>query len=520
MKKLFSVVLISFILFTNLAVPVSVFAVTPDVLTVITSSGPQDNTVSMTDPMNFSVVFDAPTIPKEVAPPNKNYNVFFQAKCLYSNGTIFKMPPGDDNSGGHYIVSNLSKFEAGKSLNLTDLTKKWTFKLSADKLGTTACPTNSDGAPIGINWTLREIDSADNTVKEYLNKSFTLKTVQSFNIPGFYYVYKDGGGSYKASIAFADSASCIASWNSVSSNYPSYKIYTECQYFSDAPTTPKDAVVNVAPQNGTSGSSIYTMLAPIGDIKCMDNTGTDKSCISNNIGEYLNVIFKLAIGICALLAVIMLIINGITYMGDESIFSKTEAKSKMYSAIIGLLIALGAWALLNTINPALTGLGGINIDPASVDVETQPLVKNDPYTEGTTTSKCPEGIVTAVTVNGNIPICKSLQGQLVAIIAKAKTVGINLFGYGYRSKATQEGLRSKNCGGASSVYNTTAQCSPQTAIPGTSMHENGLAVDFRCDGVQISTQDNKCFLWLKANATPPFLNSLAAEPWHWSTTGH
>ena len=129
-----------------------------------------------------------------------------------------------------------------------------------------------------------------------------------------------------------------------------------------------DAKIDVAKNN-----TVYKMLVPIPGITCMD-TNPDKAlrnplCIGNNIGEYLNVIFKLAIGISAALAVIMLIINGITYMGDESIFKKTEAKSKMFSAVFGLLIALASWALLNTINPLLTGAGGLKISAAVVQVD-------------------------------------------------------------------------------------------------------------------------------------------------------
>ena len=131
----------------------------------------------------------------------------------------------------------------------------------------------------------------------------------------------------------------------------------------------EDPAVDVTPKiNVAENKSIYKMLAPIGNITCMDSSGKDTNCISNDIGKYLNIIFKLAIGICAALAVIMLIIAGVSYMGDESVFGKTEAKKKMFSAVLGLIIALGAWALLNTINPALTGKEGLVIDTASVEI--------------------------------------------------------------------------------------------------------------------------------------------------------
>ena len=42
---------------------------------------------------------------------------------------------------------------------------------------------------------------------------------------------------------------------------------------------------------------------------------------------------------------------------------------------------------------------------------------------------------------------------------------------------------------------------------------------FLCDGVLIGSQDNKCFVWLKNNASKFGLKNYAAEPWHWSTDG-
>ncbi len=149
------------------------------------------------------------------------------------------------------------------------------------------------------------------------------------------------------------------------------------------------AVTYIKPAPGTIGVSEnktrYNFLVPIGNLKCMDwgstNTvGADgkKECIDNNIGEYLNIIFKIGIGLCAALAVIMLIIYGVVYMGDESVFGKTEAKSKMLSAVLGLIIALGAWALLNTINPALTGKGGIMFDSAKGSISNFSILGSSP----------------------------------------------------------------------------------------------------------------------------------------------
>jgi len=110
---------------------------------------------------------------------------------------------------------------------------------------------------------------------------------------------------------------------------------------------------------GSAVSTVYKFLAPIGLGDTIDTT---------DVGVYFNWIFKLAIGLCAALAVIMIIIAGVQYMGDESIFGKTEAKDKILKAILGLLIAIGSWVLLNTINPALTGKGGVNVANVSISV--------------------------------------------------------------------------------------------------------------------------------------------------------
>jgi hypothetical protein len=124
----------------------------------------------------------------------------------------------------------------------------------------------------------------------------------------------------------------------------------------------RDYPFEVTPTKDTQikTNDTYTFLAPFG--------GLPDSIKTNDIGSYFNIIFKVAIGLCAGLAVIMIIIYAIQYMGDESIFGKSEAKTKIGQAIFGLIIAIGSWVLLNTINPALTGKDGVTIDPVSVDI--------------------------------------------------------------------------------------------------------------------------------------------------------
>lgn len=109
----------------------------------------------------------------------------------------------------------------------------------------------------------------------------------------------------------------------------------------------------------------YKLLAPIGSLDFVSyDPGKD-----NFVGNYLSIIFKLAIGIISALAVIMLIVAGIQYMGEDSIFGKTKAKNQMANALLGLLIALGSFAILNTISPDLIGNKGLSIKKISIELD-------------------------------------------------------------------------------------------------------------------------------------------------------
>jgi LAS superfamily LD-carboxypeptidase LdcB len=85
----------------------------------------------------------------------------------------------------------------------------------------------------------------------------------------------------------------------------------------------------------------------------------------------------------------------------------------------------------------------------------------------------------------------------------------------------QIALREAHCGPTpEDVYLKPASaCSPPTALPGTSMHERGLAVDFHLAGRSIDSHDNQGYQWLAANAAMFGFHNLPSEPWHWSVNG-
>lgn len=299
-------------------------------------------------------------------------------------------------------------------------------------------------------------------------------------------------------------------------NFPQTPINGVCT------TPPTDSVT---PTTTTPVDKTYHFLAPLpcttpGTAGC-DASGklvTFDPVGENKIGGYLNMMIKIFIGICAVLAVIMIVIGGMQYMMTELISGKEAGRERITHAIFGLLLALGAWTLLNQINPDILRTDLKSLTTQTVEVALAQAVQSD---EGKT---LPTGPITGCTTgmqkttsgmfacgDGNLP------QNINSMISAAAASGINITGGGYRTPEQQKQLRIANCNG--DFTNASAPCSPLTALPGLSNHNNGKAFDLKCDGVQIQTSDNKCFVWLQANASRYGLSNLPSERWHWSVDG-
>jgi hypothetical protein len=128
--------------------------------------------------------------------------------------------------------------------------------------------------------------------------------------------------------------------------------------------------------------------------------------------------------------------------------------------------------------------------------------------------------VDIVSVRG-IQVARQIGPQLEALLAAAEADGVRLGGSGYRSVQRQIELRRKNCG--ASEYDIwrkpSSQCTPPTATPGKSMHEQGLAVDFRYNDAGIEDRSNPGYQWLARNAGRFGFINLPSEAWHWSING-
>ncbi|HEX2562296.1 MAG TPA: M15 family metallopeptidase [Acidimicrobiales bacterium] len=135
-----------------------------------------------------------------------------------------------------------------------------------------------------------------------------------------------------------------------------------------------------------------------------------------------------------------------------------------------------------------------------------------PATGSLSTVACPGG--------GSITVDSSLAANLSGLLGAASAAGLNMCGGGYRDPAQQVALRRAHCGSSDyAIYQApSSACSPPTARPGTSMHEQGLAIDVTCGGGTIS-RGSACFGWLQGHAAGYGLHNLPSEPWHWSVDG-
>lgn len=93
-------------------------------------------------------------------------------------------------------------------------------------------------------------------------------------------------------------------------------------------------------------TSDYVVLAPLPGIG--DSAGG-----TTNLTSYLPAAFNLAIGIAAVMAFVMITWGGIVYATSDAVTSKAQGREWIENALWGLLLVIGAWVILYTLNPQI-----------------------------------------------------------------------------------------------------------------------------------------------------------------------
>lgn len=143
---------------------------------------------------------------------------------------------------------------------------------------------------------------------------------------------------------------------------------------------------NSTPTNLTPTNTNYVLLEPLPDGTESGFTNFESDPLKNPcpFGKYMNILIKLFIGICAVLAMIMIIYGGIQYMTSIVPSEKGSGKDTITHAIFGLIVALGAYLILYTINPNLLNfcldkqLSSVDvIINGESDINPTPISKNE-----------------------------------------------------------------------------------------------------------------------------------------------
>ena len=98
-----------------------------------------------------------------------------------------------------------------------------------------------------------------------------------------------------------------------------------------------------APGTGVQNNLSYTPLEPI----------PGQAGVATDFCGLLNTLFKVLIYLGGMVAVLFLVLGGITYMVSEVVDKRSMARERIKSSIIGLIILLSTYLILFTINPTL-----------------------------------------------------------------------------------------------------------------------------------------------------------------------
>ncbi|MBP6925542.1 MAG: hypothetical protein KBC22_00580 [Candidatus Pacebacteria bacterium] len=178
----------------------------------------------------------------------------------------------------------------------------------------------------------------------------------------------------------------------------------------------------------------YTLLAPIGGINNIEGA---------TLGKYLNMVIQIVISLAGVLAVIMIIVGGVQYMTTDAFAGKSDARATITKALLGLILALGSYLILKTINPNLLQLEP-NIQKVELSVDAPPELNADGTYAGLADSSVAtvtQG--TAWPTPGLVDIRPDLPSGITVNKAECASVGASNCTATYFSASVAQSLLSK-----------------------------------------------------------------------------
>lgn len=202
----------------------------------------------------------------------------------------------------------------------------------------------------------------------------------------------------------------------------------------------------------------YRLLAPLPGLNmildpdlCQEQVNQGKAVFGGScddqVSALINLILKILIGAAAVLLVLRIMFEGYKYITSDIPRLKTNAKSGLWDAVLGLVLALSSFLILNTINPKLLE-NTIKAERLEIELDEENITEvGAGITVGGTTVKIKAGSVAkcvggVVDIPKDIPttkpgkICKDLLVKLY--ILKSKTTD-------WQITSTMSGTHASSC---------------------------------------------------------------------------
>jgi hypothetical protein len=151
-----------------------------------------------------------------------------------------------------------------------------------------------------------------------------------------------------------------------------------------------------------------------------------------DINAFLNFLLQLAIGAAAVVLVVRIIISGYGYMLTDVPYIKVKLKGQFIEAMIGLVVALSSYLILNTVNPKLVS-NNIKIGVASFEVEEILAISSAGYDSNSVKNLSLEEIKKIKTQYG-----KNWEGSIKGIYIPARDLAVPNISNGIKTLMTAQ----------------------------------------------------------------------------------
>ncbi|MFA5061704.1 MAG: pilin [Patescibacteria group bacterium] len=112
------------------------------------------------------------------------------------------------------------------------------------------------------------------------------------------------------------------------------------------------------------------------------------------IAEYISAIYKFGIGIVSIIAVVMIIVQGVRIITSAGGEAQKDAYNKILQAFVGLAIAWGSFFILSTVNPDLVQFKALKVQVVQpLVLENLVFISDGDYQKVTGQTKLPQGSI-------------------------------------------------------------------------------------------------------------------------------